>query len=166
MNIPSRLADVSTSLRSDNERDAHLYGPDGACVTCKVRGAHMPPAKIPPTITRAPKIGQFFWCPFPPGAISPEMWKTRPVIVVSHRSKINGICTVVPTSSDEQDCNPWSFALARSIDGKPSWALCNQITSISTARLQMTGKGPVIAQDGDIQGILNKIREWMPAPRA
>jgi mRNA interferase MazF len=70
------------------------------------------PPRIAPRIVGAAKIRGLYWCDFWQDAQLPEMWKTRPVIVVSYRNTLYGPCTVVPTSADPQVGNPWADKLS------------------------------------------------------
>jgi len=44
------------------------------------------PPRVQPRIKAAPKHGQIYWCDFWLDAQLPEMWKTRPVVVVSYKN--------------------------------------------------------------------------------
>jgi mRNA interferase MazF len=70
------------------------------------------PQRVQPRIIAAPKIRQLYWCDFWQDAMLPEMWKTRPVIVVSYKNALYGPCLVVPTSTDPQTDNPWAHRLS------------------------------------------------------
>ena len=63
------------------------------------------PPWVPPRIKAAPKIRQIYWCDYWKDARLPEMWKTRPVIVVSYKNTLTGPCLVVPVSTEPQDNN-------------------------------------------------------------
>ena len=79
----------------------------------------------------------------------PEMWKTRPVIVVSYKNTLTGPCLIVPVSTEPQDNNPWAHRLSIEIegDGVTSWAVCNHPTTLSPSRFKQFNKGiPVLAQ--------------------
>lgn len=53
-------------------------------------------------IKHHPKVGTVLRCDYEPGFRPPEMVKRRPVIVISPRLRHrDGLCTVVPLSSDE-----------------------------------------------------------------
>jgi mRNA interferase MazF len=124
------------------------------------------PPRIQPRIRSAPKIRQIYWCDFWRDAILPEMWKTRPVIVLSHKATLYGPCLVVPTSTDpDNEHNQWAYRLPL-IDGcRQSWAICNQPVTVSTSRLsQFGGRIPVLAQEhfDKVHGLVLK---WIPALR-
>ena len=94
-----------------------------------------PPPRVKPRIIPAPKIRQLYWCDFWRDAQLPEMWKTRPVVVVSYRNTLHGPCLVVPTTTEPQLSNPWAFKLTTSIDERDAWAICNQPSTIAPSRL-------------------------------
>jgi hypothetical protein len=48
------------------------------------------PPRVQPRILAAPKIRQIYWCDFWLDAHLPEMWKTRPVVVVSYKNTLHG----------------------------------------------------------------------------
>ncbi|HEY1631950.1 MAG TPA: hypothetical protein VGF56_11585 [Rhizomicrobium sp.] len=66
------------------------------------------PRRIPPRIKAAPKIRQVYWRDFWQDAMLPEMWKRRPVIVISYKNALFGPCLVIPLSTDPQVGNPWA----------------------------------------------------------
>jgi len=125
------------------------------------------------SIQGAPKLGSVYWCKFNKAELVPlpEMWKDRPVIVVSHRDlRIKGSCLVLPTSTDPQDNNDWALELpdyiTQQIDGRRSWALCSHPVTISTSRLRQI-KGKVLKlKILDLNNILHMMIDWLPTPRA
>lgn len=124
------------------------------------------PPRIAPRIKAAPKIRQIYWCEFWKDARLPEMWKIRPVIVVSYKHTLHGHCLVIPTSHLEQDDNEWAYKLAIEIegDGIQSWAICNQPYTVSTSRLtQFKGKIPFLPKN-DFNQVLGKLMKWLPKP--
>jgi mRNA interferase MazF len=123
------------------------------------------PNWIKPRILGAPKVRQIFWCDFWVDAQLPEMWKTRPVIVVSHKNTLLGPCLVVPTSTEPQDENQWAVRLNFEISsGKKSWAICNQPSTIAVSRLsQFSGRIPILPQ-ADFNQVIEVIRKWIPSP--
>jgi mRNA interferase MazF len=58
------------------------------------------PPWVPPRIKAAPKIRQVYWCDLWRDARLPEMWKTRPVIVVSYKNTLTGACLVLPVQAN------------------------------------------------------------------
>lgn len=49
------------------------------------------PPRVPPRLKSAPKIRQVYWCDYWQDAQLPEMWKRRPVVIVSYRHTLFGI---------------------------------------------------------------------------
>jgi mRNA interferase MazF len=124
------------------------------------------PPRIAPRIQAAPKIRQIYWCEFWKDARLPEMWKTRPIIVVSYKHTLRGHCLVIPTSSLAQDDNEWAHKLSVEIegDGIPLWAVCNQSYTVSTSRLmQFRGEIPLLPKE-DFNQVLGKLMKWLPQP--
>ena len=95
------------------------------------------PPRIRPSITAAPRAGQLYWCRFwdAEHTEQPEFYKTRPVIILSHRNTLSGHCLVIPASSKQQ-YGKWSILLSLSLDGSKSWAVCDHIYTVATSRLQ------------------------------
>lgn len=127
------------------------------------KGPERPPW-IKPRILAAPKIRQVYWCEFWADARLPEMWKTRPVIVISYKNTLHGPCLVVPISTEPQDTNPWAHRLSEQIDGVQSWAVCNQPSTVSPSRFtQFRGRIPSVG-NADFNAILALIVKWLPQP--
>ena len=122
------------------------------------------PPRVRPRIIAAPKIRQLYWCDFWRDAHLPEFWKTRPVVVVSYKNLLHGPCLVVPCSTEPQDRNPWAYMLTTSIDGRASWAICNQPSTIAPSRLsQARGKIPRVSE-AEFNEILARLNKWLPVP--
>ena len=123
------------------------------------------PPRIAPRIKAAPKIRNVYYCDLWKDAQLPEFWKTRPVIVVSYRNTLYGPCTVIPTSTDPQEGNPWAHELSVQLDGlRQSWAVCNHPLTVATSRLsQFKGKVPRVPEK-DFDAILRLLLEWLPKP--
>jgi mRNA interferase MazF len=124
------------------------------------------PPRVEPRIIAAPKIRQVYWCDFPEDAQLPEMWKTRPVIVISFKNQLYGPCLVVPTSTDPQDGNPWAHKLSVTFEGVQSWVVCNHLCTFAPSRFsQFKGKIPLVPE-ADFNAILALINKWLPVPFA
>jgi mRNA interferase MazF len=122
------------------------------------------PPRVPPRLIGAPKIRGLYWCDFWKDAQLPEMWKTRPVVIVSYRNTLYGPCTVVPTSTDPQEGNPWAHRFSVQFDGVQSWAVCNQPVTVAPSRLsQFKGRIPTVPQ-ADFDAILRLLLAWLPKP--
>jgi len=124
------------------------------------------PPRVTPKIKAAPQIRQLYWCDFWKDAILPEMWKMRPVLVVSFRHTLSGHCLVLPTSTDPQEgeSEKWAHKLARRIhQGMDSWVVCNHPYTVSTARLQPLA-GPTIPRldEAEFNQIVRRMFKWLP----
>ncbi len=92
----------------------------------------------------------------------PEMWKTRPVVVVSYRNRLTLPCLVVPISTVQQDYNPWAHRIGGLIEGVQGWAICNQPSTVAPSRFStFAGKVPRMS-DADFDLILAKLLNWLP----
>src|SRR5262245_57179109 len=91
------------------------------------------PPRLQPRIKAAPKIRQLYWCDFPKDAQLPEFWKTRAVLIMSFRNALHGTVTVLPCSSQDQGDNKWAYRLKTTIDGEPSWAICDKPMSFAVS---------------------------------
>jgi mRNA interferase MazF len=96
----------------------------------------------------------------------PEMWKTRPVIVVSYKNTLTGPCLVVPVSTEPQDSNPWAHRLSIEIegDGVISWAVCNHPATVSPSRFKQFNKGIPLLPKADFNQVLERLMNWLPQP--
>jgi mRNA interferase MazF len=125
------------------------------------------PPRIAPRIKAAPAIRQIYWCDFWTDAQLPEMWERRPVIVVSFKNTLTGSCTVLPTSSDPQDANPWAHKLPFKLtDVLGSWVICNHPVTVATSRFsQFGGKTPIPRlSEEQFDPILRLLLKWLPVP--
>lgn len=76
------------------------------------------PPVYPVKIAHA-RIKQIYWCDFHHISCvhSPEMWKKRPVIIISRNNLQKGLVTVVPCTTDPRnDYNEWSVSIKNHID--------------------------------------------------
>ena len=122
------------------------------------------PPRIQPRIKAAPKIRQIYWCDYWQDARLPEMWKTRPVVVISYKNSLYGPCLVVPISTDPQDENPWAYRISISLDGRASWAIANHPATVSPSRFsQIKGKIPLLPET-DFNQVLERLMRWLPKP--
>jgi mRNA interferase MazF len=124
------------------------------------------PPWVTPRIIAAPKIRQIYWCDFWKDAHLPEMWKTRPVIVVSYKNTLHGTCLVVPTSTEpENEYYEWACKLSIKVEGSfDSWAICNQASSVAASRLsQFKGKIPLLSKE-DFNQVLELLMKYLPVP--
>jgi mRNA interferase MazF len=124
------------------------------------------PPWVEPRIKAAPKIRQIYWCEYWKDARLPEMWKTRPVIVVSYKNTLTGPCLVVPVSTEPQDHSPWAHRLSIDIegDGVTSWAVCNHPATVSPSRFKQFNKGIPLLPKADFNQVLERLMKWLPQP--
>jgi mRNA interferase MazF len=119
------------------------------------------PPRVKPRLKSAPKIRQVYWCDFWRDAHLPEMWKVRPVVVVSYRNTLYGPCLVVPFSTDPANAtNAWACPITLP-DGK-SWAICNQPSTVAVSRLSQY-HGKILKLPEEVfNPILGKLLDWLP----
>ncbi len=129
--------------------------------------AHEKPPRVHPKIKSAPKIMQMYWCNFPRDAQLPEMWKQRPVVVISPNNKLYEACTVIPTSTDPADANrPFVYTLTTRLDERISHAICDFPITIATSRLEIHRTGIPRVTEPEFQEILKRLYKWLPQIRA
>lgn len=122
------------------------------------------PPRVQLRIVAAPKLGQIYWCDFPRDAQLPEMWKTRPVVVMSYKNTLHGPCLVVPLTTEPQGNSPWAWELATSLDGRRTWVVCNHPYTVAPSRFStFPGKIPRVP-NAEFNEILKRITAWLPRP--
>ncbi|WP_433850684.1 type II toxin-antitoxin system PemK/MazF family toxin [Brucella pseudogrignonensis] len=120
------------------------------------------PPKVAPRVTGNPRIRELYWCDLPEDAHLPELWKRRPVIILSWKHRYYGAATVVACSSLEQDANEWSVKIDKGINGDPSWAICDKPTTVAVSRLS-PGKGRIPRlSEKEFNAILQMTLNWLP----
>jgi len=123
---------------------------------------HLPPPRVPPKVKAAPRIRQIYWCRLPTDAKLPELWKVRPVIIVSYRITLHGAVTVIPTTTVEQAENHWAYKLRTSLDpSKVSWAICDKSMTVAVSRLQPHRTIPRITEE-EFSEVIKLLLEWLP----
>jgi mRNA interferase MazF len=122
------------------------------------------PRRVVPRILAAPKIRQLYWCDFWQDSCIPEMWKTRPVVILSPKNSLYGICTIVACSTDPQegDSARWAHALSTSLDSRKTFVVCNHIYTVSASRLSADRKGIPRLSEAEFHEILTKTLQWLP----
>jgi mRNA-degrading endonuclease toxin of MazEF toxin-antitoxin module len=94
----------------------------------------------------------------------PEMWKTRPVVVLSYKNTLHGPCLVVPTTTDPQGNSPWAWELSISIDGRRNRVICNHLYTVAPSRLSPE-KGRISrVPNVEFNEILKRVTAWLPRP--
>lgn len=106
------------------------------------------PPRVEPRLAAAPKIRQFFWCDFPADAQLPELWKRRPVVILSPRAKRYGAATVIGCTTKAQSDPRCSFPLRTTIDGRAAWAICDKPATVAVSRL-LPDKGGIVRMPED-----------------
>jgi mRNA interferase MazF len=122
------------------------------------------PKWVKPRITAAPRIRQVYWCTFWEDTMLPEMWKERPVVIVSYKNKLHGHCLVLPTSTDPQEGESaeWAHKLSFQPDGaRDCWVVCNHLYTVSTSRLAPSKVIPRVTE-GEFNQILGHVLRWVP----
>ena len=119
------------------------------------------PPRVPPRLKSAPKIRQFYWCDFPTDAQLPEFWKTRPVLILSHRNTLYGAVTLIPCSTETQT-SKFAFPLRTTIDGKAAWAICDKLTTLAVSRLAPDKNGIVRMPEDEFNEVLTLVLGWLP----
>jgi len=123
------------------------------------------PPRVKPKLVAAPKIRGIYWCEFWKDVMLPEMWKKRPVLVVSYKNTLSGPCSVLAISTDPQDgmSAKWAHKLPIQVEqGRDSWVVCNHIYTVSPSRLEQVGGGVVRLNEEEFNAILEKLLEWLP----
>lgn len=119
----------------------------------------------PVHLKSAPRIMSVYWCEFPSDARRPEFWKTRPVIVVSHRNRLDGPVLVVPLTTKNQHGNEWAVRLKtspKSKEPRESWAVCNHLYTVSCSRLSaFHGHIPRLSPE-EFRPIHERVLQWIP----
>ena len=131
------------------------------------------PRRISPVIRAAPRVGDLYWCKFPDreAVELPEIWKTRPVVVVSRRNTLRGKVTVRPFSTSPGNHHdmmalPVSAKVLQAVSSKPSWILCDHPCTVATSRLrQIKGKVPKLAPR-ELSDMLKLMISAMASPSA
>lgn len=128
-------------------------------VTIVLSNCAMVPPKILPRIKSAPRVRQVFWCDFAKDAQLPEFWKSRPVVVISRRTKLFGKVTIVPITSQSQGNNKMAFAMKSPIDGRDCWVICDHPMTIAVSRLSSPRQGVLRLREDDFELILRRVIE-------
>jgi mRNA interferase MazF len=119
-----------------------------------------------PRLKSAPKVQQLYWCDFPEDAQLPEMWKRRPVIVISYKKiRLHGAVTVVPCSTQTQPDNGAAFPLRTTIDGRAGWAICDKPTTVAVSRLLPDKTGIRRMPVEEFNDMLIMVLDWLPKLR-
>jgi len=122
-----------------------------------------------PSLKSAPRIRQILACRFPNGgaaflngAIAPEFYKIRPVLIISKKARLDGIATILPLTTSPQNGNPAAYKIISGITPKQSWIICDYITSISVARLSAERRIILFPPEEEFAQILALMHRFLP----
>lgn len=141
-----------------------MHGKSKQVVIVESKHGGAAPARVQPRIIAAPAIRQVYWCDFWRDARLPEMWKTRPALIVSYQNSLYGPCAVVPISTDSQDgkAAKWAHKLQGGLEGRDAWVVCNHLYTICPSRLSPF-KSPIPRLNEDeFHEILAIVLKWLP----
>ncbi|MBU2588294.1 MAG: type II toxin-antitoxin system PemK/MazF family toxin [Alphaproteobacteria bacterium] len=123
------------------------------------------PPRIEPKLKSAPQIRGIYWCDFWEDVMLPEMWKKRPVLVVSYKNTLSGPCTVLAISTDSQEelSGEWGYKLPIQVQrGRESWVVCNHIYTVSPSRLEQVRGGVLRIAETSFNEVLERLYRWLP----
>lgn len=93
------------------------------------------------------------------------MWKKRPVLVVSTKNTLRGVCSVLAISTDAQEegwSAQWAHKLTKQVQkNRDSWVVCNHIYTVATSRLEQVRRNPRLNEE-EFNLILAKLFKWLP----
>ncbi|MGV1949581.1 type II toxin-antitoxin system PemK/MazF family toxin [Agrobacterium vitis] len=130
------------------------------------------PKRFTVTIRASPRVGNLYWCAFHDERHIhiPEMWKMRPVLVVSRKNTLRGKVTVLPFStSDRNDGSEFAYeasaATRKLIDNKDrTWVLCDHPVTIATSRLSQIKGGVPHMPGAELATVLTFMLKSLAAP--
>lgn len=119
------------------------------------------PKRFRPVIKATPRVGDVYWCKFHQETEIelPEMWKTRPCVIVSRKNAIHGKVTVLPFSTSASNAaDPMAVEASATVrarlDGRQTWVLCDHPCTVATSRLrQVKGAVPRLT-GGELKTVL------------
>lgn len=83
------------------------------------------------------------------------------MLIVSYRNMLYGTVTVLPCSGQKQEDNKWAYRLPRTVDGKPSWAICDKPMSLAVSRLSADKGGIVRLTEAEFKPALDMMLTWL-----
>jgi mRNA interferase MazF len=120
------------------------------------------PPRIRPILKRAPRVREVYWCDFWHDARLPEMWKRRPVLIISLKNTVDGEVTLLPFTTSTQINRPYSHVLKNPIGKAGAAILCNYPITLSTSRLIPYGKTTPVMDYDEFQLIIQKLYSRLP----
>lgn len=130
------------------------------------------PKWYPISIKAAPRVGLLYWCAFHDERHIhiPEMWKVRPVVVVSRKNVLRGKVTVLPFSTSDRNQNG-EFAHEASADTRKlidntdsTWVLCDHPVTVATSRLSQIKGGVPRMPGSELATVLTLMLKSLAAP--
>jgi mRNA interferase MazF len=121
-----------------------------------------PPPRVPPSLKSAPRIRELFWCSFPSDAQLPELWKLRPVIILSMRATLHGAVVVIPCSTSANQDPQKAFPLRTTVDGRAAWAICDKPSTVAVSRLTRPKHGIVRLPPDEFHDMLRIVFAHLP----
>jgi mRNA interferase MazF len=129
------------------------------------------PKKFKPTIKATPRVGDIYWCNFHDETEIelPEMWKTRPCVVVSRKNSLYGKVTVLPFSTSRSNADdPMTIEASRTVqerlDRKRTWILCDHPCTVATSRLNQVKGGVPKLTSTELKAVLTLMVKSLAAP--
>ena len=130
------------------------------------------PKRFIVTIKAAPRVGLLYWCAFHDERHIhiPEMWKVRPVVVVSRKNSLRGKCTVLPFSTSERNESgelafEASAATRKLLDNSDrTWVLCDHPVTVATSRLSQIKGGVPRMPRNELADVLSLMLKSLAAP--
>lgn len=129
------------------------------------------PSWRPVVLRAAPRLGDIYWCDFHDAehVHLPEMWKRRPVLVVSRKNRLRGSTTILPFSTNDKNATnkfavPAPDAIRDGLTRKPTWILTDHICTVSNSRLRPTRGKVLVLRGPELSHILTLMRSTLGLP--
>ena len=124
------------------------------------------PQRYKPRLKYPPRKREIYWCDYPPPECAhlPEFWKRRPVVVISRRTTLKGVVTVVPLTSREQTDLRASVPVCSPIDGRDAWVICNHVTTVAVSRLLPVARRRIVIPAPKYSEIMAKVMDSLASP--
>lgn len=156
----------------EQSHDSDLWIAEFLAQIIAVDASHFP-RRYKPVIRAAPRVGDVYWCAFNDrrDIALPEMWKTRPCVIVSRRNTLHGKVTVLPFSTARSnETDPMAIETSRPVqerlDGRRSWILCDHPCTVATSRLRQLNRGFLKLHNAELQRVLTKMTSSLAAARS
>lgn len=94
----------------------------------------------------------------------PEIWKTRPVVIISRKNNLRGKVIVLPLSTAQENegnffSMPVSAPLAALLGDTRSWVLCDHPLTVATSRLEYLQRTPVRMEAEEVDRMIAIFRQ-------